>query len=118
VQLKRAIQPVAVAGLLGLGFLGASSTPALADHVRTQCDRDGDYCWRVWCDRDWDDCHPVPGSGYNRYSYYRRPTFYSNYGSNYGSYDGSYYHERRVVCDWDGDDCRPAYTHHDNDDEN
>ena len=102
-RVSHALQTVAVAGLMGLGILGTSTTPALADHVRTQCDRDGDYCWRVWCDWDWDDCHRISGSGYHRYGYYNR------------SYYGNYYGGRGVVCDRDGDDCRRVYRNYDDD---
>jgi len=97
---------------MGLGTLGLSSTPALADHVRTQCDRDGDYCWRVWCDHDWDDCHRIDGSGYHRYGYYRR-SYYGGYGYGGGYYrrynDYDYNGGRRWVCDADGDDCHWTY---------
>jgi hypothetical protein len=61
VRLSHLLQSATVAGILGLGLLGTSATPALADHLRTRCDNDGDTCWRVWCDHDWDDCHPVAG---------------------------------------------------------
>ena len=99
---------------MGLGMLGLSSTPASADYVRTQCDRDGDYCWRVWCDWDGDDCHRVSGSGYHRYGYYNRSYYNGGYGGYYHRYNnyygnGYYNSGRRWVCDRDGDDCRWTY---------
>ena len=117
------LQSAAVAGLMGLGVF-ATATPALADHVRTRCDNDGDYCWRVWCDHDWDDCHPVPGSVYHR-GYYNR-SYYGGY--NYGGYNGyygryrhygydNYYSGRRLACDRDGDDCHYTYRHYDDDED-
>ena len=114
-KLSHVLQSAAAAAVIGLGILG-TTTPALADHVRTRCDNDGDTCWRVWCDHDWDDCHPVPGSIYHRYGYYRR---YHSYGGYYGSssygggYYGGYYSQRHRVCDWDGDDCHWSTSHYD-----
>jgi len=105
-RLSRALQSAAVAGILGLGLLGTSATPALADHVRTQCDRDGDYCWRIWCDRDWDDCHRIAGSGYRRSNSYYRYNRYGDYSGYYrNSYRRSYSSGGHWVCDSDGDDC-------------
>lgn len=97
---------------MGLGALSISTTPALADQVRTQCDREGDFCWRVAC--DWDgDCHRIPGSGYHRAGYFNR----GYYGGNgyYGHYRNDYYRNdygnngRRWVCDRDGNDCHWTY---------
>ena len=113
---------------MGLGILATSATSALADHVRTRCDSDGDYCWRVWCSHDWDDCHPIPGSIQHRYGYYNR-SYYGGYNGYYGRYGrygyygngrgyyGNYYSGRRVVCDRDGDDCRRVYRDYDDDDQ-
>lgn len=79
------LKGVAAAGLLTLGALGASATPASADSIETRCNGFGD-CYRVRCD-DWhQDCVRI---GYYRSDYY---------GSN-----------RRWVCDADGDDCHWAY---------
>jgi len=79
------LKGAAGAGLLVLGALGASATPASADSIETRCNGFGD-CYRVRCD-DWhQDCVRV---GYSRSDYY---------GSN-----------RRWVCDADGDDCHYAY---------
>ena len=115
-RVSHVLQSAAVAGLMGLGILGGSTTPALADYVRTQCDRDGDYCWRVWCDWDGDDCHRVAGSGYRRYGYNR--SYYGGYNGygdyyhryNYNNYYGNSYSGRRWVCDRDGDNCHWSYN--------
>lgn len=83
------LKSAAVAGVLTLGGLAASAAPASADTFETRCSGYGD-CYRVRCD-DWhNDCVRV---GY-RGDYYR-----SDY----------YHHDRRWVCDADGDDCHWAY---------
>ncbi len=80
------LKGAAVAGLLGLGALGASAVPASADTIETRCNGFGD-CYRVRCD-DWhQDCARV---GYERSDYY------------HGG--------RRWVCDADGDDCHWSYS--------
>jgi hypothetical protein len=117
-KLPHALQSAAATGLLALGLLGWSATPALA-YTRTQCDDDGDYCWRISCNYYYGgDCHPIDGSGYYRNGYYRR---YHNYSGRYyggGGYYGGYDSNRRYACDRDGDDCRWTNTNrYDDDDE-
>ena len=117
-KLSRVVQSAAASGVLTLGLLAASASPASA-YTRTKCDSDGDYCWRVSCTY-YDDCHPIDGSGYYRNDYYRRYHRYSGgYGGYYGGYHSGYdrYHsDRRYVCDRDGDDCHWSYTRRDYDD--
>jgi len=96
---SKTLKTTAVAGLFSLGFLGASSGPALANRSYLRCDRDGDRCWRVVCDNDGDDCRR-----------YRIDTGYNGYRHRDWNYDsGAYRHDRydgrRWVCDRDGDDC-------------
>ncbi len=111
-KLSRVVPSAAATGVLVLGLLGASATPAAA-YTRTKCDSDGDYCWRVSCTY-YDDCHPIDGSGYYRNDYYRRYNRYSD--SYYGGRYGGYHSDRRYVCDRDGDDCRWTYSRRDYDD--
>ena len=80
------LKTTALAGILGLAALAASTTSASA-HTYTRCDRDGDRCVRIHCDSDGDDCWRE--SVYNRESYY--------------------YGRGRWVCDSDGDDCHWRY---------
>ena len=80
------LKGAAVAGLLGLGALGASTVPAAADTIETRCSGFGD-CYRVRCDDYHEDCVRI---GY--------------YSSGY--YNNGY---RRWVCDSDGDNCHWAY---------
>jgi len=80
------LKGAAVAGLLGLGALGASALPASADTIETRCNGFGD-CYRVRCD----DYH----EGCVRIGYYSS-----------GYYSPGY---RRWVCDADGDNCHWAY---------
>jgi len=78
------LKGAAVAGLLGLGAIGATAVPASADTIETRCNGFGD-CYRVRCD-DWhEDCVRI---GYER-------SYYSS--------------GRRWVCDADGDNCHYAY---------
>ncbi len=75
----------ALAAVVSLGGLAASSSAALADYTTTQCDSDGDHCYVVRCEDDGDDCVRI--RSYDRDSYYRaRP-------------------RGRWVCDGDGDRC-------------
>ena len=83
------LKGAAVAGLLGLGALGASAVPASADTIETRCSGYGD-CYRVRCDDFHEDCV--------RIGYY-----------NSGYYNGYYNNGRRWVCDADGDDCHWVY---------
>ena len=80
------LKGAAVAGLLGLGALGASAVPASADTIETRCSGFGD-CYRVRCDDYHEDCV--------------RLGYYSS-----GYYNPGY---RRWVCDADGDNCRWVY---------
>jgi hypothetical protein len=80
------LKGAALAGLLGLGGLGATAIPASADTIETRCNGFGD-CYRVRCD-DWhQDCVRM---GYERSEYY-------------------YNSGRRWICDADGEDCHWAY---------
>ena len=94
------LRTAALAGLFGLGFIAASTGPALAERSYVRCDRDGDRCWRVVCDNDGDDCRrqriDTSYYGYHR-NWYDRDR-YDNYG------------RRRWVCDRDGDDCHWSYN--------
>jgi len=111
---SRFLSAVTVAGTASLAFLGAWSTPALADHLTTRCDADGDRCWRVWCDSDWDRCHPISGSGFRRhtgyYRHYYRPYAHAYWGHPaYGyAYDGGWRH-----YDYGGD----RWRHHEEEEE-
>lgn len=95
---SKTLKTAALAGLVGLGFVAASTSPAMADRSYVRCDRDGDRCWRVVCDWDGDDCRTYRiNSGY--YGYRGR----YGYGSRYNNYNNSYYNNgRRWVCDRDG----------------
>lgn len=90
----------------GIAALAAATTAASAHRSYTQCDRDGDRCWRVICDDDGDDCRRVStnwGRSYwhNRYDRGDRWSGDRWYG------DRGYDQRRgRWVCDDDGDRCR------------
>ncbi|MBU6297260.1 MAG: hypothetical protein KGJ79_02905 [Alphaproteobacteria bacterium] len=108
------LKTAALAGLLGLGAMAATATPALAHQVYTRCDRDGDTCYRVLCDDDGDDCRTI--RSFNRDTYWN-----DSYGRGYGYYRGygrSNY-RGRWVCDGDGDRCRwvSYYNNEDDDDD-
>jgi len=102
----KTLKTTALAGLFGLGFLAATASPALAHRVYTQCDNDGDRCWRVVCDDDGDDCRRVP----IRTGWYRNDDDRSYWGNRdrddwYRNRDHDRW-DRRWVCDRDGDYCR------------
>src|SRR5215472_1744778 len=103
-KFSNTLKRTALAGALGVaavvGFAGAASA---RDYTR--CDADGDRCWRVHCDWDGDNCYRESNSYYRDY-YHRYDR--GNYGGYYGGYRGYYggYHDRRYVCDADGDNCR------------
>lgn len=85
------LKMMALAAVAGIGLAGAASNSALADY--TQCDRDGDHCWRVHT------------------GYYDRDDYYRGYRP----YDSGYYgynYNRRWVCDEDGDNCHWAYGYY------
>jgi hypothetical protein len=84
-NISNIMKSAAVAGLVGLGFAGASATPASADTFETRCTSYGD-CYRVRCDDFHDNCYRT---GY--------------YGSDYSG-------SRRWVCDEEGDNCHWAYS--------
>jgi hypothetical protein len=109
---SKTLKTVALAGLFGLGFVAASSTPAMADRAYTRCDSDGDRCWRVVCDNDGDDCHRYSiNTGYYGY---RRGYYDNGYytgGDRDGYYNNNYRNNyRHWVCDRDGDDCHWSYS--------
>lgn len=108
-RISKTLQTAALAGVLGLGMLAATTTPAKADRAYTRCDRDGDRCWRVVCDWDGDDCHryAIP----TRYRDWRNGYYRDRYNSYDRYYDRGYYDSgyRRWVCDRDGDRCYWSY---------
>ncbi|HKD23034.1 MAG TPA: hypothetical protein VKB71_13545, partial [Rhizomicrobium sp.] len=75
-------------------------TGAASARDYTRCDSDGDRCYRVHCDWDGDNCYRE--SSYN--NYYNRDYYHRYNRGYYGGYYGGY-HDRRYVCDADGDDC-------------
>lgn len=90
-KLPKSLRTLTFAGIGGIAIAAATATVASAHYTYTQCDRDGDHCWRVRCDNDGDYCRRI---GYVR-----------------GGYDYHHYrhHYRRWVCDRDGDDCHWSY---------
>jgi hypothetical protein len=92
-NISNIMKSAAVAGLVGLGFAGASATPAAADSYETRCSGYGD-CYRVRCDDDGDNCYRT---GYYGSDYYR---------------EHDYYGGRRWVCDSDGDNCHWSYRNY------
>ena len=86
-MLTKKMRMLGLAAVAGLGLAGAVSTSALADY--TQCDSDGDHCWRVH-------------------------TGYYDYDRDYHRYNSGYYDNsgRRWVCDADGDRCHWSYYHY------
>ncbi len=103
------LKTTALAGLFGLGFVVAMTSPAAAHRAYTRCDDDGDRCVRVVCDDDGDDCRSYSTNtgyygnrGYNNYynGYYDRDRY------NRGYYNSGY---RHWVCDSDGDRCHWSY---------
>jgi hypothetical protein len=109
-QISKALKTAALAGLFGLGALGAVSSPAEAHRVYTRCDSDGDRCWRVVCDNDGDDCRRYGVDTTYRYRDYLNN--YGYYGNGYGDTYDRYYRrgQRRWLCDRDGDDCHWTYS--------
>lgn len=101
---SKSLKTAALAGLFGLGFLVAATSPAMADRSYTRCDRDGDRCWHVVCDWDGDDCHSIPirSSYYDSYRGYRN----NDRQVDRGYYDSGY---RRWVCDRYSRDCHWSY---------
>jgi|SRR5215472_3725684 len=99
-KFSNTLKRTAFAGALGVaavvGFAGAASA---RDYTR--CDADGDRCYRVHCDWDGDNCYRE--SSYN--NYYNRDYYHRYNRGYYGGYYGGY-HDRRYVCDADGDNCR------------
>jgi hypothetical protein len=100
-NLSFALKTTALAGLFGAGLFVATATPALAYRSYTQCDNDGDRCWRVVCDNDGDDCRreQINYYDYNRRYDWNRDRYYRGYERNY----------RHWVCDEDGDRCHWSY---------
>ncbi len=109
-RFSKNLKTAAVAGLFGLGFVLAASGPALAHRAYTQCNRDGDHCWRVVCDNDGDDCSTYRlNADYYGYGCHRWNRHYYRDGErdHYRGYDRSGY--RHWVCDRDGDRCHWSY---------
>ena len=100
-NLSNTLKRTALAGVLGIAAVVAVAGAASA-RTYTRCDADGDRCWRVHCDWDGDNCYRE--SGYDRDSYHRYDYNRGYYGGYRGYYGG--YHDRRYVCDNDGDNCR------------
>lgn len=109
---SKTLKTTALASLFGLGFVLATTSPALADRAYTRCDRDGDRCYRVVCDNDGDRCrtYRVNANYYGSRGYYDRDRYNGYYGRDYyrdrDNYNTGY---RHWVCDRDGDDCHWSY---------
>lgn len=104
---SKTLKTTALAGLFGLGFVVATTAPALADRAYTKCDRDGDRCYRVVCDNDGDRCrtYRINASYYDN-RYYNRGYYERDYDRD-RSYSTGY---RHWVCDSDGDRCHWSYS--------
>lgn len=103
---SKTLKTTALAGLFGLGFVIAATSPALAHRAYTRCDSDGDRCVRVVCDDDGDDCRTYRMNT-NYYDRYRYNNYYNgNYDRDRGYYNSGY---RHWVCDSDGDRCHWTY---------
>lgn len=92
-KLPKSLRTLTFAGIGGIAIAAATATVASAHYTYTQCDRDGDRCWRVRCDDDGDYCRRtgyVTGEDVYSHRYYHR-------------------HYRHWVCDSDGDRCHWAY---------
>lgn len=94
-KLPKSLRTLTFAGIGGVALAAATATVASAHYTYTQCDRDGDRCWRVRCDNDGDECRRVDNY-YRGSSYYSHRPYYHNYN-------------RQWVCDRDGDDCHWSY---------
>jgi|SRR5678816_17674 hypothetical protein len=91
----------AFAGLLSLGLVAGTATPAEASYVTRSCDSYG--CYRVRCSDDGLACRRI--SGY----------FESDYDAD-DFYDRPYYHrDARYLCNSDGEDCRWTNYYRDGD---
>jgi hypothetical protein len=99
---SKIVKTAALAGLVGLGFTAATTTPAAAERSFVRCDRDGDRCWRVVCDGYGYDCRRyMIRTGYDNRRYYSGRYYYDR------QYDRGYYESgyRRWVCDRYGNYC-------------
>jgi len=90
-SLSNGLKLTAMAAIVSLGGLAASTTAASAHYTTTRCDEDGDHCQVLRCDDDGDDCVAI--RSYDRDSYYR----------------GYRQPRARWVCDGDGDRCHWVY---------
>jgi hypothetical protein len=98
-KFSNTLKRTALAGVLGVAaVVGVAGAASARDYTR--CDADGGRCYRVHCDWDGDNCYRE--SSYN--NYYNRDYYHRYDRGYYGGYYGGY-HDRRYVCDSDGDRC-------------
>ena len=86
--LTTGLRTAALAGLLAMAGLAATTSAASAHYRTTRCDRDGDRCVALRCDDDGDRCNRI-SRYYRGYGYGHR--YHYGYRHDYGR---RYHHGR------------------------
>jgi hypothetical protein len=98
--LTTGLRTAALAGLLAMGGLAATTSAASAHYRTTRCDRDGDRCVVLRCDDDGDRCNRISryyrGYGYgHRYHYRHGQRYWHGHRYHHGRWYRRHHHHYR-----------------------